>query len=116
MEKQLLHPDNDLSYSEGISELADYVMNAIMCGDTEEDMDGGESIEIDKLPYDIPKDKKTQKFIIRDLCEEIDMRNRENDRILEDAAIGNGDFYEEEPEFHTPPVNAFFKDKKLHIC
>ena len=116
MDKELLHPDHDHpDYSEGIAELSDYVLSVLMCNDAEDEADGGSSIAIEKLPYDIPTDKKIQKEICRDLCDAIDDYNREGDRMLEEVAIGNGDYDEEEPVYYTPPVNAFFKDNKLHI-
>lgn len=112
MKKELLNPE-DPNYNEGISELYDFITSAIQCGDAEEDFDGNYSLKIDMLPLEIPTDSSTRKEICRDLCELIDMHNRESDRILEDAAIGNGDFYEEEPEFYTPPANAYIKNNHL---
>ena len=115
MGKEMIHPDNDQSYFEDISILADYIHNAMMCSDVIEEPEGGSSILIDNLPYEIPDNKSIRKDICKDLCEAIDRINRESDKTLEQVDIGNGDFYEEEPCYITPPTNAHFDSEKLHI-
>ena len=115
MDKEIIHPENEDSYFEDIDLLADYVHNALMCGDVNEEYDGGNSIEIENLPYEIPEDKSVRKDICKNLCEALDRIHRDCDSMLEQTDIGNGDFYMEEPYYTTPPVNALFDNEKLHI-
>jgi hypothetical protein len=108
---------NGQNYDDNIVELLDYLIKAITAGDASYESDSlGWSFNVTDLPYRIPKAKLEREDICKDLQDEADFRNIEGDKMLEEKAIGDGEFVDgEEPEFYSPPSKAIFKGNKFYF-